>query len=177
VKIALFLGCLSPEEMRLSVYIGYYTAAFCAGVALVLLLLSSRQRSFASLPLYGSLLLLHPAWTMGVFSGDCGYAKRFFSVVVSLLFVALLVLQVFWPQFSRWRFLVILGAISWASYLVLFLSHALHVPLAIGEGFLGEALQAFVLSYTYILRVALAFTLVCLIFWLFTRFYSRRSTV
>src|ERR1700680_4888629 len=113
--------------MRLSVYIGYYAAAFCAGVALTVLLLSSRQRSFASLPLYASLLLLHPAWTMDVFSGDCGYAKRFFSVAVSLVFVALLVLQFFWPQFSRWRFLVILCVISWASCLVLFLSDVLLV--------------------------------------------------
>jgi len=177
VKIALLLACLSPEEMRLSVYIGYYAAAFCAGVALALLLLSSHQRSFASLPLYASLLLFHPAWTMDVFSGDCGYAKRFFSVAVSLVLVAMLMLQVFRPQFSRWRFLVILCAISWASWLVLSLSHALHVPLVIGEGFLGEALQAFVLSSAYILRLALAFSLVCLILWLSTRFYTRRPAV
>jgi hypothetical protein len=177
VKIVLFLGCLSPEEMRLSVYIGYYAAAFCAGVALALSLLSWRQRSFASLPLYASLLLLHPAWTMDVFSGDCGYAKRFFSVAVALLLVALLVLQIFWPQFSRLRFLFIVCAISWAAYLILFLSRVLNIMPGFDEAFLEKALEAFVLSSADILRVALASSLVCLILWLFTRFYTRRSAV
>jgi hypothetical protein len=177
VKIVFFLACLSPEEMRLSFYIGYYAAAFCAGVTLALLLLSWRQRSFASLPLYASLLLLHPAWTMDVFSGDCGFAKRFFSVAVSVLLVALLVLQVFWPQFSRWRFLLIVCAISWALYLILFLSRVLQVPLPFGKGFLGAAVEAFALSSAHILRVALAFSLVCLILWLFTRFHTRRSAI
>jgi hypothetical protein len=103
-----------PNEMRISVHIGYYAAGFCGIMAVLLVLLSWRQCSFASLPICAGLLLVHPAWSMDVFSGDCGYVRRLFSVGVSLLFVALFVLQLAYAWF---RLFLTMAPAYWSNHL------------------------------------------------------------
>jgi hypothetical protein len=113
-----FLACLSPAEMYRSHQLGNYAAAFAVGACLALVLLSWHQRSFSWLPLYGALLLIHPAWTMGESSGDCGFGKRNLSGAISFVFICLLVRQVFYPEFRMYRFLLLLSAASLAVWLV-----------------------------------------------------------
>jgi hypothetical protein len=168
VNLMLFLGCLSPEEMRLSVQIGYYAAAFAVGVTLALVLLNWHRGSFAWLPIYGVLLVLHPAWTMGVLSGDCGYAKRFFSGAVSLLFVAVLICQIFWAHLSRGRFLLALCATCWAAYCALWCFRLLRLAPP-EHGFIADVIQSFMLSSQALFRVALALTAVSLTMWLLAK--------
>lgn len=173
MNVTLVLACLSPEEIRTSIHIGYYAAAFAISLTCALLLLSWHQRNFAWLPLYASLLLLHPAWTIGANTGDCGYAKRFFSIAASIVLVALLVCQIVRPGMSRLRFLLVLSAVCWAAYLPLFLSFVLHFPLRPGTGFAGELVQSFVLSSNTLLSVAVTLTLIYLVLWLFNRIRTR----
>lgn len=153
--------------MRLSTYIGYYSAAFAVGITLFLLILNWHRRSFAWLPLYGLLLLVHPAWTMGVLSGDCGYAKRFFSGAASLVFVAILLCQVFWPRLTRRRFILVLCMICWVAYLPLFFHFTFYLWLTLGTGFLEKMVESIVLSSHTLLRVAIALTLVWFALWWF----------
>jgi len=174
MNVALFLACLSPDEIRTSINVGHYAAAFGIGVTSALLLLSWRQRSFAWLPLYASLLLLHPAWTVGANTGDCGYAKRFFSAATSVVFVALLACQIFRPHMSRRRFLLVLSLVCWAAYLPLFLSFILRLPLRPSTGFAEEVLQSFALSSNILLRVAITLSIIYLALWLSKRIASRR---
>ena len=124
------LACLNREEMSRSWRIGYYAAAFGIGVTLALVLLSWRERSFRWLPVYAVLLLIHPAWSMGI-GGDCGFGKRNLSGAISLLFILLLVRQIFRPAFPLRRFLFFLAAGSLTVWLIsAFYTH-------IGSRFMG----------------------------------------
>jgi hypothetical protein len=110
------LACLSPEEIGISMAIGHYAAAFAIVATFTLLILNRRRRDFRWLSVYGALLLVHPAWTMSVYMGDCGYAKRFMSIAISVVFAAVLLCQVFRPQLRiRW-FLLILSGVCWIAY-------------------------------------------------------------
>lgn len=109
-------ACLSAEEIGLSLTIGHYAAGFAFVVTLTLLILNWRRRDFRWLLLCAALLVVHPAWTMSVYMGDCGYARRFFSVAISVVFAAMLLCQLFRPQLRiRW-FLLILSGICWIAY-------------------------------------------------------------
>jgi hypothetical protein len=109
-------ACLSPEEIGVSETIGSYAAVFAVLITLTLLILNWRRYNFRWLPLYGALLLVHPAWWMSVYMGDCGYAKRFLSVAISVVFAAVLLCQLFRPQLRiRW-FLLILSGLCWIAY-------------------------------------------------------------
>jgi hypothetical protein len=167
VNLRLFLACLSPEEIRVSVEIGRCAAAFAIGITLAMFFLNCRQGRFAWLPLYGSLVLLHPAWTVGPYSGDCGYAKRFLSGAVSLVFVGLLICQIFLPRFGRRRFIFILCGVCWAAYLPLFFSNILHFPLSLDNGLIGRIMQSFVASSNDLFRIALALSILSFVLWLF----------
>ena len=112
------IACLSPEEMLRSHIIGIAAATFAIGVTLALAFLSWQHRTFHWLPLYAALLLIHPAWTMGVVSGDCGQGKQNLSYAISLVFIALLIRQVFWPEFRMHRFLRYLAGVALVSYSV-----------------------------------------------------------
>jgi hypothetical protein len=116
--------------MYISTQIGYYSAAFCAGITIALILLGFRQGSSAWVLLYGPLIVLHPAWTMGVYSGDCGLTKRFFSVAVSLAFAMLLVGRAFLPRLSRIRILWFLCLMAWVIYLAARLREFLSLEMA-----------------------------------------------
>jgi hypothetical protein len=155
--------------MRLSVEIGRYAAAFAIGITLASIFLSFHQRNFVWLPLFLSFLLLHPAWTMGVFRGDCGEAKRFLSGAISLVLVALLICQIFFSHFSRRQFLLTLCALCWVAYLPFFLRSILHFPIVLGEGFVGRIIQSFVLSSNDLLRLAVTLTVISLVLWLVER--------
>jgi hypothetical protein len=163
----LFLGCLSPEEMLLSARIGWYAAAFAIGIIFASVLLSLSRGSFVWSPLCVVLLLIHPAWTMDVVSGDCGYAKRFLSGAISLVLVVLLICQIFLPRFSRLRFLLILCGTSWAAWLSLVVNRLFHFLATPNEGFIQMMLQSWVLSYHDLFRVALALSFICLFLWLY----------
>jgi hypothetical protein len=112
--MSIFLGCLSPYEMLRSQEIGNYAAAFAIGITVALVFLAGRERSFGWLPLYAVLLLIHPAWTMSVMTGDCGFAKRSMSLAASVLFVLLVGRQIFFPRLAMYRFLFLIAALSLA---------------------------------------------------------------
>ncbi len=162
-----FLACLSPQEMQLSVQIGWYTAAFAFGIVLASTLLSLKQGSFMWCVVCAILLLVHPAWTMNVVGGDCGEAKRFMSGAVSFVLTALLMCQIFWPRCSRLRFLLVLCTTCWAAWFVLFLNRLFHFAAWISEGFIGAIFRSFVFSYHDLFRVAVGLTLICSALWLY----------
>ncbi len=166
----LCLGCLSPEEMLLSVQIGWYAAAFAIGIVFASVLVTLNRGSFVWSLLCVVLLLLHPAWTMDVVSGDCGYAKRFLSGAVSLALVGLLMRQTFWPRFSRLRFLLILCATCWAAWLPLVANRLFHFLATPNEGFVQTMLESWVLSYNDLFRAAVVLSVVCILLWILRGF-------
>ncbi len=170
MNIKTVLGCLSPYEVGLSIHISHVAAAFAIGATLGAIVLSWHQRRFDWLSFYGVLVILHPAWTMEAMGGDCGYAKRFFSVAASLLCAALILCQAFRPGFSRRKLLLIICAVSWVLWLLLFVPRLLHFPIPSPEGFIGETVQAFVMASGHILRVSLVLSLICIVWWLVSRF-------
>ena len=117
------IACLSPEEMLRSHIIGIAAATFAIGVTLALVFLSWQHRTFQWLPLYAVLLLIHPAWTMGVVGGDCGQGKQNLSYAISLVFIALLIRQVLRPEFRMHRFLCYLAVVALGG----FAAHQLYV--------------------------------------------------
>ncbi len=175
--MTMHLACLSPEEMRLSVTIGYMAAAFGIAASLVGLAVSLRRRDFEWLPFYAVLLALHPAWTISILRGDCGDARRFLSGAASLVFLALLLVQTFRPQFSRRRFLLGVCAFAWALYLPLFLSFVLGAPFSLNDDFFGHIIVAYTLSSRDIAHIAFGLSVGSVVFWLASRFYARRTTV
>src|SRR5437763_16356020 len=90
------LACLSPGTMHISTQTANYAAGFCIAITIALLFLNAPKRNFSWMPMYGLLLLLHPAWTMSVYRGDCGFEKRFYSGVVSLIFAAMIICTFAW---------------------------------------------------------------------------------
>ena len=160
------LGCLSPDEIQISTWFGYYAAAFAIAVTLALLFLSWRQQNFKWLATAGVLLLLHPAWTISAFTGDCGYAKRLFAGAVSIVFIALLLCQGFRPETRIRSLLLVFCVASWAAYLVSWLIRL--PPLAANlpeHGILSATAQSVVLASKILLRVATVSTLLAIILW------------
>lgn len=173
----LLLACLSPEEIQTSITIGYVTALFGVGVTIAGIGFSLHRRAFTWLPFYALLLAFHPAWTISVYRGDCGDARRFLSFVACLAFAALLFVQTFRPQLSRHRFLVVISALAWLLYLPRFLSLVLHIPLLVNADFFGHIVQAYTFSSYDIAQIALALSAVCVVIWVGGRLYARRTTV
>ena len=169
------IACLSPGEMWISTQVGYYAATFCIGIAIALIFLSVQQRSWVWAPVYGFLLLLHPAWAMGVTSGDCGMSKRFFSVAVCLVMVAVLTCQTFWPRLSIRRFILVLCGICWIVYVPIFLSFVLHFPLFFANGLVGTVIQSVVFSSRNILGLALVLSIVSVVLWFFHKVQNRHE--
>jgi len=171
------LACLSPEEIQISVTVGYVAAAFGIAATIVGIGLSLYRRDFAWLSFYALLLAFHPAWTISVFRGDCGDARRFLSGMACLVFVTLLLVQIFRPQVSRQRFLLALCGFAWVLYLPLFLSFALQIPFLPSDDFFGHIIQAYSLSSREIVQIAVALSAACVVFWLASRLYARRPPV
>jgi hypothetical protein len=171
-KVMIQLACLSPDDMRISVEIGRYAAAFALGITLVSTLLSCRQRDLTWLPLCLLLLLVHPAWTMDVFRGECGNAKRFMSGVISLGFIGVISCQIFNPRFSRLRFLFIGCVASWIAYGFSILNRFLIPP---AEGVFSEVVQGWVFSHRDLFRIAVVLSVICSIIWVFIKMTGGRK--
>lgn len=167
VNTAFPLACLSGEWATTSTLVGYYALAFDLGIVSALIFLSLHQRNVTWVPFYALLLLLNPAWTMDV-GGDCGLAKRFFSVAVSLIFVALLIYHISSPRLGRRRFVLILCFVSWAAYFIVWPSHRMPFVLPLGSadgGLIDQALASLVAAGPYFFRVAFALTVVSFSLW------------
>lgn len=166
------LACLSPEEIGTSMAIGHYAAAFAIVATLLLLILNWRRGDFRWLPIYGVLLLLHPAWTMSVYMGDCGYARRFMSVSVSVVFAAVLLSQIFRPCLRiRW-FLLILSAVCWIAVGAAQLYWQI-VDYTSPIGFLARVfssavIEAFLFASPILFKAAIVVSVVCALFYAFS---------
>ena len=170
------LACLSPEEIGISMAVGQYAAAFAIVATVILLIVNWRRRDFRWLPVYGALLLIHPAWTMSVYLGDCGYAKRFMSVAVSLVFAVVLLCQIFRPQLRiRW-FLLILSGICWIAYGASQLYwHIVDYTSLIGflaRIFSSTVIEAFLFASPILFKAAIVVSVVCALLYGFS--WSRR---
>jgi uncharacterized membrane protein len=161
MTIPLPVACLSPAEIHLSNSIGYYSAVFALAVSGTSVFLSWRRGNWKPLLLWGPVLLLHPAWTMSAWGGDCGYAKRFFSVAVAAYFLAVLVCQVFKPNFSRRTFVLTISGISW----IVWSSAYLHLGSSASPLF-GGAVVALALSRNALFGVAVVLTAISLVLFL-----------
>lgn len=159
------LACLSPEEIGISMSIGHYAAAFAMVATVTLLILNWRRRDFRWLPVYGALLIVHPAWTMSVYMGDCGYAKRFMSIAVSVVFAAVLLCQIFRPQLRiRW-FLLILSGVCWIGYGAsqLYWQIVDYTPLIsfLAGVFSSAVIEAFLFASPILFKAAIVVSIVC----------------
>ena len=171
------VACLSPEEIETSVNVGSVAAGLGIVATIVGFGISLYRRDFTWLPFYALLLALHPAWTISVFHGDCGLARRFLSGVASVVFVALLLIQIYRPRVTRHRFLLALCGFAWVLYLPLFLSFVLHAPFLPNDDFFGHIIQAYTLSSHELAQIAVALSAACVVFWLASRLYARGTTV
>ena len=166
--------------MIISDQVGYYAAAFCIGIVLALIVVTLQQRGYGWAPIYGSLLLLHPAWTMGVMSGDCGLGKRFNSGLVCILLLAVLVCHVFWPGMSKRRFVTRWCAVFWIAYLSCRIYNALPLPSLLPYRddftFYGELCSTLLLSWPNLLRFAVISSFVLFIWWLVDRIRNKLVT-
>ncbi|MSU57406.1 MAG: hypothetical protein EXS35_04375 [Pedosphaera sp.] len=91
------LACSGPGAMATiyqSITIGYFCAAIGGVITLALAydLVRMRRLRF-TLPTAGLLLLIHPAWTVGAFHGDCGFMKRDISYFFTAVYFSLLIYQ------------------------------------------------------------------------------------
>jgi hypothetical protein len=168
------LACTSPEAIGLSITLGYIALAFGLVAALIACVISVWHRSFVWLPFFAVLLALHPAWTIGVMGGDCGYTRRFLSVVVGLAFLALLAVQLVRPYFSLLRFLLVTLLVASVSYLPALASHALD-----DDSWLDARLFVYKFGYRFsshqMTRIALALSSACVFSVLAAAVYARRK--
>ena len=171
------VACLSPEAIHTSITVGYFAAVFGVGATIAGLGLSFHRGDLTWLPFYALLLALHPAWTISVYRGDCGDARRFLSGLASLVFVALLSVQIFRPQLGGQRFLFGISIFAWLLYLPLFFAFTLHVPFPVSDDFFGHAIEAYTLSSGDIAHIALALSAGSIVFWFVSRLYGQRTTV
>lgn len=119
---SVFFACLSsdPRVFELSSNFGYYAGAFCTSISLMLLYINWHRHSFAWFPLYACLMLVHPMWTLAANTSDCGYSRRFFSVAISCVFVAILSCQLVRPKLRVTQFFVYLTVATWILYCISF---------------------------------------------------------
>ena len=146
---------------------GYWSIAVTALLFASLLLVDLRCRDFRWLPLYGAFFAVHPAWTIGVMGGDCGFRRRFFSAAICLVFAGILLLRVNRPDFSRRFFVVILAACCWQAYLgtwVYWYRPFEPRPNAfLAAVFESAPVQAFAISMTNLLAYALMLSVLALL--------------
>ncbi len=173
-----FLATCGGQIAITSDEIRYCAGGFGIAITLASILVSWQKRSFTWAPLYGSLLLLHPAWWMSLDAGDCGLAMRFLSVCASLTLAAILSCQIFWPHLGRRRFILSLCLVSWAVYLLgwptdVILSHFWQPDP--GGGFAEQTVVSFIAADSNLRLLALALTFVSLVLGLFNRTRRGRS--
>ena len=170
------LACLSPQEIGISIAFGYYAAVFAIVATVVSVILDWRRGDFRWLPICGALLILHPAWTMSEYMGDCGYAKRFMSAAISVVFAAVLLCQIFRRQLRIRRFFLALSAVCWLAFaaaqlywqivdytsVIGFLSHV----------FSSAGIEAFLFASPVLFRAAIVVSVTCALLYAFS--WSRR---
>lgn len=117
--VMLIIATCGGEWAITSDNVAYWAAIVAIVLTLMIVALSLFRRNFSWAPVYGTLLLLHPAWTMELGS-DCGFAKRFLSVAVCLVLIAILVLEGFGFDVSKRRFVFVLGVLAWIGYFLAF---------------------------------------------------------
>src|SRR5262245_62108622 len=75
----------APAAIARSVEIGYTHAGIAGGLLLAsVALLAVARRGWALPAILLGLLIIHPAWTISVIEGDCGYLRRDGSWVVTV---------------------------------------------------------------------------------------------
>lgn len=183
MKIVLrVFACLSPEEIGISIRIAAYAAAFALVVASILVILNWRRRDFRWFPVYGVLLVVHPAWSMSVYDGDCGYAQRLFSVMISVVLASILLCQLWRSQMSVRFFLLILAVLCWiafgASQLYRQMIDYTWLLDLLSRIVSPGAIESFVLASSTLFKVSIVITVVCALLygigWWFPR--GRRAT-
>jgi hypothetical protein len=135
--------------------------------------MSTFRRSLKWVPVYGTLFVLHPVWTMDLRVG-CGVFERFVSVGTSVVLAAILICQIFWPDFSRRRFVMILCLTAWMAYFSsIYLSEYSNLGWS-EEGFVRRALASLLFAEGHLMEISPALTLICFFVWLWNRFHFRR---
>jgi hypothetical protein len=93
----LLFACSGPgaaSEMLRSTEYSYDHAAFVVGLLVLSLALSLIASQYRLMPLVeAALLLLHPAWTMSAYGGDCGYSKVNWSFAFTIMAASIVGLQ------------------------------------------------------------------------------------
>lgn len=173
MKFSLFLATCWGEIAITSSQVAFAAGGFAVGIALCSVALSLRDHQFTWAPLYGSVLLLHPSWTVGL-ERDCGLAMRFLALAASTLMASILSCQLFCPNLSRVRFIGRLCLVSWAVYFAAaFTAQSQRLfGLADPDGVIISLIHA----TQHLLYIALALSVVCLFLWVVVRFPGRRSS-
>lgn len=152
-----FLSTLaSPESAILPSAIRCCAAGFSTAVIFALVCVSIRQRSAKWAPIYGTIFILHPVFWLGL-EEMLGHMARFVWVAVSLVLASILVLNLFWPEISRRRFILSLCVISWITLLLASLTAALSST-EIDGGIISQFIDALALSERPLSTIALALT-------------------
>jgi hypothetical protein len=150
--------------------ISFLTGLCFGGVGLVVsgvigaLSLLRQTYKWAALSLI--LIILHPAWIIGVDSGDCGLGKRVYAAVATAILIAALFVQVFRPSISIRRFIAATGLFLWIAYLLHWIiTHApFDIQISLDDpSFREQLLKTLVLSGFYLFRVAVLVTLISII--------------
>ena len=168
-KFPIFLCCSSPSEMYLSISIGRYAAIFAGLITSTILLIAWHRKALGLLPVAIVCLLVHPAWSMDVSSGDCGDSMRFFSGVVSTVMIGLLICHTWIPWITTRVVLLSLCVLFWSIYVPLFLAHHGFLQILPADTLWGHVIQSYVMSFEPIWRIALLTSGICLGYWLFVK--------
>ena len=128
------LACLSPDAIGRSIEIGHYSFFLSGLLAVASLIIDLLRRriswQFVSVC---TLLALHPAWTIGVYGGECGYVRRFFSVVVVVVLTAMLLCQLLRLPIRAAHFFLVLSGLIWFAYSLTQLFHHVDERMLFGE--------------------------------------------
>jgi hypothetical protein len=163
------LACLSPQKILLSIEISGYAAAFAIGITMTSVFLSWHQRTYRWLPVCLLLLLIHPAWAISAYGGDCGDYKRFMSEVISIVFVAVIVCQIFFSKLSRLRFLFGVCIALWTLIIPAIVGQVIHYYFHSDNEFAQSVIESYSLSAPRIFVITIALSLLWFVFWLFER--------
>jgi len=155
---SLFLSTLAtPEWAVVPAAIRCCAAGFSTAIVFALVCLSIRQRSLKWVPIYGTIFILHPVFWFGL-EEMLGDPERFVWVAVSLVLASILVLNLFWPEIGRRRFILSLCVISWIALLLASLTAALDLA-QIDGGIVSQSVSALAFSERRLSTIALALTL------------------
>lgn len=157
----LLLTLASPQSTLLPAAIRCCAAGFSTAIVFALVCLSIRQRSAKWAPIYVTIFVLHPVFWLGL-EEMIGDMARFVWVAVSLVLASILILNLFWPEISRRRFILSLCVISWITLLLASLTAALDST-EIDGGIIRQSISALALSERPLSKIALALTVLAVL--------------